>query len=81
MRPGPLLDVTGPCEPSSILKALDAVNGSAVRPAELLDTSVRTLQSRLHECGVVKERGVTTGAAFESRGCGSARSLRGAGFT
>jgi two-component system response regulator HydG len=40
----------------AILKTLDAVDGSTVRAAELLDISVRTIQYRLHEYGLVKER-------------------------
>jgi two-component system, NtrC family, response regulator HydG len=41
----------------AILKTLDEVDGSTVRAAEILDISVRTIQYRLHEYGVVKERG------------------------
>ena len=41
----------------AILKTLDAVDGSTVRAAELLDISVRTIQYRLHEYGIAKERG------------------------
>jgi two-component system response regulator HydG len=41
----------------AILKTLDAVDGSTVRAAEMLDISVRTIQYRLHEYGVAKERG------------------------
>ncbi|HEU5072895.1 MAG TPA: sigma-54 dependent transcriptional regulator, partial [Polyangiaceae bacterium] len=41
----------------AILTTLDAVDGSTVRAAEILDISVRTIQYRLHEYGVVKERG------------------------
>jgi two-component system response regulator HydG len=40
----------------AILKTLDAVDGSTVRAAELLDISVRTIQYRLHEYGLAKER-------------------------
>jgi two-component system, NtrC family, response regulator HydG len=40
----------------AILKTLDAVDGSTVRAAELLDISVRTIQYRLHEYGFAKER-------------------------
>ncbi len=43
-------------EKYAILKTLDAVDGSTVRAAELLDISVRTIQYRLHEYGVFKER-------------------------
>jgi two-component system, NtrC family, response regulator HydG len=41
----------------AILKTLEAVDGSTVRAAELLDISVRTIQYRLHEYGMVKDRG------------------------
>jgi len=44
-------------EKFAILKTLDAVDGSTVQAAEILDISVRTIQYRLHEYGVVKERG------------------------
>jgi two-component system response regulator HydG len=40
----------------AILKTLEAVDGSTVRAAELLDISVRTIQYRLHEYGFAKER-------------------------
>jgi two-component system response regulator HydG len=40
----------------AILETLDAVEGSTARAAEMLDISVRTIQYRLHEYGVVKER-------------------------
>jgi two-component system response regulator HydG len=40
----------------AILKTLEAVDGSTVRAAELLDISVRTIQYRLHEYGLAKER-------------------------
>jgi two-component system response regulator HydG len=40
----------------AIEKTLQAVDGSTVRAAELLDVSIRTIQYRLHEYGVVKER-------------------------
>ena len=43
-------------EKYAILKTLDAVDGSTVRAAELLDISVRTIQYRLHEYGLAKER-------------------------
>jgi two-component system response regulator HydG len=43
-------------EKYAILKTLEAVDGSTVRAAELLDISVRTIQYRLHEYGVAKER-------------------------
>ena len=46
-------------EKYAILKTLEAVDGSTVRAAELLDISVRTIQYRLHEYGLVKERGAT----------------------
>ncbi|HEX2569154.1 MAG TPA: sigma-54 dependent transcriptional regulator [Polyangia bacterium] len=41
----------------AILKTLEAVGGSTVRAAELLDISARTIQYRLHEYGLAKERG------------------------
>jgi len=40
----------------AILKTLDMVDGSTSRAAEILDISVRTIQYRLHEYGVVKDR-------------------------
>lgn len=43
-------------EKYAIIKTLDAVDGSTVRAAEVLDISVRTIQYRLHEYGMVKER-------------------------
>jgi two-component system response regulator HydG len=43
-------------EKYAILKTLEAVDGSTVRAAEMLDISVRTIQYRLHEYGLVKER-------------------------
>jgi two-component system response regulator HydG len=43
-------------EKYGILKTLEAVDGSTVRAAELLDISVRTIQYRLHEYGLAKER-------------------------
>jgi DNA-binding NtrC family response regulator len=46
-------------EKYAILKTLEAVDGSTVRAAELLDISVRTIQYRLHEYGLVKERGAS----------------------
>jgi len=46
----------------AILKTLDAVGGSTVQAAEILDISVRTIQYRLHEYGVIKERGRSTDA-------------------
>jgi two-component system response regulator HydG len=44
-------------EKLAIIKTLEAVDGSTVRAAEMLDISVRTIQYRLHEYGVAKERG------------------------
>ncbi|MET0413353.1 MAG: sigma-54 dependent transcriptional regulator [Polyangiaceae bacterium] len=41
----------------AIIKTLEAVDGSTQRAAELLDVSVRTIQYRLHEYGVARERG------------------------
>jgi two-component system, NtrC family, response regulator HydG len=43
-------------EKVAILKTLDSVGGSTVRAAEVLDISVRTIQYRLHEYGIAKER-------------------------
>ncbi len=43
----------------AILKTLEAVDGSTVRAAEILDVSVRTIQYRLHEYGIAKERSRT----------------------
>jgi two-component system response regulator HydG len=40
----------------AIVKTLEAVDGSTVRAAEMLDISVRTVQYRLHEYGLSKER-------------------------
>ncbi len=47
-------------EKFAILKTLEAVDGSTVRAAEILDISVRTIQYRLHEYGIAKERSSTT---------------------
>ncbi len=41
-------------EKYAILKTLEAVDGSTVRAAEILDISVRTIQYRLHEYGMSK---------------------------
>lgn len=41
----------------AILTTLDAVDGSTTQAAEILDISVRTIQYRLHEYGLVNERG------------------------
>jgi two-component system response regulator HydG len=41
----------------AILRTLDAVDGSTVRAAEMLDISTRTIQYRLHEYGMAKGRG------------------------
>jgi two-component system response regulator HydG len=41
----------------AILRTLEAVDGSTVRAAEMLDISVRTIQYRLHEYGLAKGRG------------------------
>jgi two-component system response regulator HydG len=40
----------------AITKTLDAVDGSTARAAEILDVSIRTIQYRLHEYGVVKDK-------------------------
>jgi len=47
-------------EKYAILRTLDAVDGSTTRAAELLDISVRTIQYRLHEYGMAKERSGTS---------------------
>jgi two-component system response regulator HydG len=44
-------------EKFAILKTLDLVDGSTVRAAEVLDISTRTIQYRLHEYGMAKQRG------------------------
>jgi two-component system response regulator HydG len=49
-------------EKFAILKTLEAVDGSTVRAAELLDISVRTIQYRLHQYGVSRERSRVAGA-------------------
>jgi len=43
-------------EKYAILKTLEAAEGSTTRAAEILDISVRTIQYRLHEYGVVAPR-------------------------
>jgi two-component system response regulator HydG len=43
-------------ERHAILTTLDAVGGSTTRAAEMLDLSVRTIQYRLHEYGLAKEK-------------------------
>jgi two-component system response regulator HydG len=43
-------------EKYAILKTLEAVEGSTVRAAEMLDISTRTIQYRLHEYGLAKPR-------------------------
>jgi two-component system response regulator HydG len=43
-------------EKYAILTTLDAVSGSTTKAAELLDISVRTIQYRLHEYGVAKDK-------------------------
>jgi len=43
-------------EKYAILSTLDAVNGSTARAADVLDISVRTIQYRLHEYGIVAPR-------------------------
>jgi two-component system response regulator HydG len=50
-------------EKYAIVKTLEAVGGSTVRAAELLDISVRTIQYRLHEYGMAKERNGSTHAS------------------
>jgi two-component system, NtrC family, response regulator HydG len=44
-------------EKYAILKTLEAADGSTTRAAEMLDISVRTIQYRLREYGVARERG------------------------
>jgi two-component system response regulator HydG len=51
--PGPTL---AEIEKYAILKTLEAVEGSTVRAAEMLDISTRTIQYRLHEYGLAKPR-------------------------
>jgi two-component system response regulator HydG len=46
-------------EKYAILKTLESVEGSTVQAAELLDISVRTIQYRLHEYGLAKDRAAT----------------------
>jgi two-component system response regulator HydG len=41
-------------EKFAILRTLDAVDGSTIRAADILDISARTVQYRLHEYGVAK---------------------------
>jgi two-component system, NtrC family, response regulator HydG len=43
-------------ERHAILTTLDAVEGSTTRAAEMLDVSVRTIQYRMHQYGIAKER-------------------------
>jgi two-component system response regulator HydG len=43
-------------EKYAILKTLEAVEGSTVRAAEMLDISTRTIQYRMHEYGMAKGR-------------------------
>jgi two-component system, NtrC family, response regulator HydG len=43
-------------EKFAILKTLDAVDGSTVRAAEMLDVSVRTIQYRLQQYGLSRDR-------------------------
>ncbi|MNC98929.1 Bacterial regulatory protein, Fis family [compost metagenome] len=40
----------------AIEKTLQAVDGSTARAAEMLDISIRTIQYRLHQYGLVKDR-------------------------
>jgi two-component system response regulator HydG len=47
-------------EKFAILKTLEAVEGSTVRAAEMLDISVRTIQYRLHQYGVLRDRARAT---------------------
>ena len=41
----------------AIIKTLEAVDGSTVRAAEMLDIGVRTVQYRLHQYGIARDRG------------------------
>jgi two-component system response regulator HydG len=52
----------------AITKTLEATNGSTAKAAEMLDVSVRTIQYRLHEYGLVKSgrREPRLSAALES---------------
>lgn len=43
-------------ERHAILQTLDSVDGSTARAAQILDVSVRTIQYRLHEYGMVQKR-------------------------
>jgi two-component system response regulator HydG len=43
----------------AIVKTLEAAEGSTARAAELLDISVRTIQYRMHEYGLAKDRGAS----------------------
>jgi two-component system response regulator HydG len=54
-------------EKYAILKTLEAADGSTVRAAEMLDISVRTIQYRLHEYGMSKERGKSTAESPEDK--------------
>jgi two-component system response regulator HydG len=40
----------------AIERTLDAVDGSTARAAEMLDISIRTIQYRLHQYGLTKDR-------------------------
>jgi two-component system response regulator HydG len=51
----------------AILKTLEAADGSTVRAAEMLDISVRTIQYRLHEYGMGKERGKSAAESSEDK--------------
>jgi two-component system response regulator HydG len=46
-----------------IMRTLEAADGSTVRAADMLDISVRTIQYRLHEYGVSKERTRSPGSS------------------
>jgi two-component system response regulator HydG len=61
-RPGIPGATLAELEKFAILKTLDAVDGSTVRAAELLEISVRTIQYRLHQYGLARERARTTDA-------------------
>jgi two-component system, NtrC family, response regulator HydG len=52
----------------AILTTLDATNGSTTKAAEMLDISVRTIQYRLHEYGMVNSTGNGSGSGKERKG-------------
>jgi two-component system response regulator HydG len=54
-------------EKLAILKTLEACDGSTIRAAEALDISARTIQYRLHEYGIAKERGRSSGGPSSNK--------------